>query len=141
MNKMYIINGEGKPLGRIASKASEEAQKGKEVRIINSEKAIIVGKKQNIVQKYRDKFNLRDLGNPRKSPKTISRRPDLFIKRATEKMLPMKKQRGKKAKKKIKAYLGVPEGLEEKSEDNIKIKKDKPHITIKELCEELGLKQ
>ncbi|MFW5903038.1 MAG: uL13 family ribosomal protein [archaeon] len=138
---MYVINGKGKPLGRIASKAAEEAQKGKEVRIINAEKAIVVGKKQNIIQKYRDKFNLRDLGNPRKSPKTISRRPDLFVKRVTEKMLPMGKRRGKKAKKRIKAHLGEPEGIKKESDDKLEIKTDRQHITIKKLCEELGLKQ
>lgn len=136
---MKVINAEGKPLGRIASKTAEEAQKGKEIRIINSEKSIIVGKKQETIKKYKDKYSLRNLGNPRKSPKTISRRPDLFMKKTVEKMLPMEKQKGKKAKKRIKAYIENPEDLEE-SENEIEEKTNKPHITIKDLCKELGQK-
>jgi len=135
--KMHIINAEGKPLGRIASKAAEKALNGKQVRIINSEKAIIVGQEQEIINKYTEKFQLRDLGNPRKSPKTISRRPDLFIKNTVKKMLPMEKQRGKDAQKRIKAIMGNPENQGE-TKNEIMEKKDKPHITIKELCKSLG---
>ncbi len=136
--KMHIINAEGKPLGRIASEAAEKALNGKEVRIINSEKAIIVGQQQEIINKYTEKFQLRDLGNPRKSPKTISRRPDLFIKNTVKKMLPMEKQRGKDAQKRIKAVMGDPEKQKEETKNEITEKKDKPHITIKELCKSLG---
>lgn len=135
---MYVIDGRGKAIGRIASEASEESLKGKKVRVINSEEAIIVGGEKNIVNKYKEQFNLRDLGNPEKSPKVVSRRPDLFLKKIIKRMLPKEKERGRKAERRIKAYMGDPEELKKNAEDSGKVKTDKDHITVEDLCEKLG---
>lgn len=135
---MKIINGRNKALGRVGSKAVEEALKGKKVRIINSEDIIVTGKRENIIEKYRDKFNLRDIGNPRKSPKTVSRRPDLFVKKAIRNMIPREKKRGKKAERRIKAYLGDPEEMEEEAEEFGEKKTDIEHLTVEQICKELG---
>lgn len=135
---MEVINAEGKPIGRISSEASEKAMKGKKVRIINSEKAIITGDKKEILEKYREKFNLRDIGNPAKAPKTVSRRPDLFIKKTIKGMIPEEKRKGKKALRRIKAYIKNPENLESKNKEDNKNKTDRNHMTVKEVCEKLG---
>lgn len=139
---MQVMDGKGKPLGRITSKAAEEALRGKEVRIINSEEIIVTGNKKDVIGKYKKKFQLRDLGNPEKSPKIVSRRPDLFVKKIIKRMLPRDKKRGREALRRIKAFMGDPENLSDKvKEDLIKDKSDKEHITVKNICKELGWKE
>lgn len=135
---MEVLNAEGRSVGRISSEASEKALKGKKVRIINSEKAVVTGNKKEILEKYREKFNLRNIGNPEKAPKTVSRRPDLFMKKTVKGMIPENKRKGKKAIRRIKAYINNPENLESKNKESNKQKKDKNHITVKKICEKLG---
>lgn len=132
---MKIINGKEKKLGRLSSEAVKNAMKGEEVKIINAEEVKITGRKQKTIEKYRKKFNLRDPGNPEKSPKMVSRRPDLFVKKVIKGMIPTEKRKGKKAQKKIKVYTRNPKDLETKEP---KEKIDTKHIKVKKLCKRLG---
>lgn len=136
---MKIIDAEGKTLGRMCSKVVKDTMRGENIKIINCEKAIIKGSKKNILEKYRTKFNLKDKGNPTKSPKTISRRPDIFVRKTIKRMMPEGKEKGKKAQKRIKTYINDPENQAKNTgkEKNNKIP-NTPHITVKELCEKLG---
>lgn len=132
-----VIDAENRAVGRLATKAIKEAKKNEQVKIINAEKAIITGKRKGIVKRYRKKFNLRNIGNPKKSPKIVSRRPDLFVKGRIERMLDREKNMSKKIKKRIKAYIGNPENLKAEKVKNTG-KKNKPHVTIERLCREIG---
>ncbi len=139
MDKVKVINGKNRVLGRLACEAINEAKKGKQVKIINAEDIIITGRRKNTVKRYQDKFNLRNIGNPKKSPKIVSRRPDLFVKGRIRRMLAKEKSMNKKIKKRIKAYIGNPENLKAETKQN-KEKLSKPHITIEKLCQEIGKK-
>lgn len=135
---MHVINAEGRKLGRMCSEAVGKAMAGEKVRIVNSEKAIITGKKEGIIERYKTRFNIKDIGNPRKSPKMVSRRPDLFIKKTIKGMIPQEKKKGKKAQKRIKAHIEVPEELSDKVPDPKEIKTSASYSTVGTICRELG---
>lgn len=115
------INAENLILGRLASLVAKKLLLGEKVNIINAEKAIISGRKREIVNRYKKWLGLRTATAPWRGP-LHPRRPDLLLKRTIRGMLPWKKSRGKEAYKRLKAYIGIPEKL-----------KDKEIITIEEI--------
>ncbi len=137
---MKVINAENTVLGRLASEAAKLAMNGEEVVIINAEKAVITGNPDDIYERYFQKFQIRDIAKPEKSPK-MSRRPDLFVKRTIRGMIPRRRKNGKEALSRIKAFIGTPKEYEGKGEviENI-IKKNKKGMTVEELCKKLGWK-
>jgi large subunit ribosomal protein L13 len=136
-----IINAKDMIVGRIATLAAKKALLGEKVDIINSEYAIMTGKKEHIYSEYKTK---RDLGTF-KGP-FISRMADRFLKRVIRGMLPYKNDRGENAFKRITCHIGVPkelEGMETvKMDDHAKKSKLKvsDYLTIKEICSKMGSK-
>ena len=105
---MKVYNGEGMILGRLAAKAAKEALLGEEVKIVNCEKIVISGDKDNT--HAREKRRRDRKGYPLKSAKH-SRLPDRFVRRTVRGMLPWKLARGKEAFKRVMCYRGIPENL------------------------------
>ena len=133
-----IIDAEGAILGRLCTNAAKNLLNGEEIAIVNSEKAIISGKKPSIKNHYKQK---RKVGTYRKGP-FFPRTPDRIVKRSVRGMIPYQKPHGRAAFKRLKCYIGIPkEFLGEKFE---KIKEaEKQHIdfiTIEELSKSLGAK-
>jgi len=112
-----IIDAKDHILGRLASKVAKLALEGNEVIILNSEKTVISGtNKKRIEEFFKEK---RDRGDPYHGP-FYPRYPDQIVKRVIRGMLPYKKERGRKALKRIKAYIGVPEELKSEAEKAIR---------------------
>ncbi|MHA1379053.1 MAG: 50S ribosomal protein L13 [Candidatus Helarchaeota archaeon] len=107
------INAEGLILGRLASIVAKKLLLGERVNIINAEKAIISGRKREIIERYKEWLGIRTATAPWRGP-FHPRRPDLLLKRTVRGMLPWKKSRGKEAYKRLKAYIGIPEKLKDK---------------------------
>ncbi len=131
-----IIDADGLTMGRLASYAAKQALLGNEIAIINSEKALISGRKEDVIDDYKFRRALNKI-NPEKGP-FFSRDPERVLKRAIRGMLPdYRRGRGRDAWKKIRCYIGVPEEL--KKEKPIKIKHDIPkkNMTLKELEERM----
>jgi len=105
---MVIIDAENLILGRLASETAKLILKGTEVTIVNAEKAIVSGSKDNIMDEYRQRKNV---GDQRKGP-YYPRMPDMIIKRTIRGMVPYKKPSGKEALKRLKVFIGVPRELE-----------------------------
>lgn len=138
---MVNIDAKDLILGRIATFAAKRALEGENVNILNAEKAVVTGKKKAIFAKYKKR---RDIGSTEKGP-FFPRKPDRLVKRAIRGMLPYKKDRGRKALKKIKVYLGIPEKfknqkLETIEKANIKKIKIPKYVKIEELSKWLGSK-
>lgn len=107
---MKVINGENAVLGRLASYAAKESLKGEEIIIVNSEKVIITGNKENIVKTYITKRS--KVGKSQKGPKH-SKLSERVVKRTIQGMLPNHRAgRGKEALKRIKCYKGIPKEFE-----------------------------
>lgn len=102
-----VIDGSGHILGRLASVVAKELLKDPKKRfvILNAEKVVISGSKENIFAEYR---KMREIGSKEKGP-YFPKAPDRILKRTIRGMLPYKKARGRDALSRVKVYLGVPE--------------------------------
>ncbi|MDH7507241.1 MAG: 50S ribosomal protein L13 [Candidatus Thermoplasmatota archaeon] len=131
-----IIDANGLTLGRLSTYAAKRLIKGEEIVIINSEKAIISGKKSSLKNIYKQK---REVGTYRKGP-YFPRTPDQIVKRTIRGMIPYQKPHGRAAFKRLKCYIGIPKEFEGKKFEIIEEAKKQPvdFITIEELSRFLG---
>lgn len=134
-----IIDATNLILGRLASFAAKHALLGENVEIINCENAVITGNRSTTLNANLHKL---ERGSRTRGPFT-NKMPDRFVKRAIRGMLPYKKEHGKKAFKRIKCYIGVPDHLKDKKPEQLKqmdISKltVMKYTTIKEICKILG---
>ncbi len=136
----YVIDGSDRILGRIGSYVAKALLSGNNVTLVNAEKISISGSKKVLFAKYKQLIELKDKANPEHSP-YWSRRPDLFVKRSIRGMLPYKKPKGKEAYKRLRVYIGIPEGVKKTMH---KVDSKKPSelyqnvMTVEELTKNLG---
>ena len=132
-----VIDAEGAILGRIATHVASRLLKGEDIAIINSEKAIISGKKKSIKEHYQKK---RDLGTYRKGP-FFPRMPDMLVKRTVRGMIPYQTPHGRTAFKKLKCYIGIPKEFEKHEKEKIVSAEKSPteFMTVGELSRVLGV--
>jgi len=90
-------------LGRVASQVATRALDGERVAIVNAERAVITGRKEDVTEKY---LTRRDLGSDR-GP-YYPKRPDRIFKRAVRGMLPYKRPHGREAFENVRVYVGNP---------------------------------
>ena len=136
---MKVISGENLILGRMASYLAKELLLGEEIALVNCEKIVISGSRQQILNRQKLK---QQRGHPRYGPFT-HRRPDSFVKRAIRGMVPRKKGRGREALKNIKCYIGLPKQFQESKLETIEkanLKKipNLRYTTVEEICRILG---
>ena len=137
-----IINAENLILGRLGTFAAKKALLGEEVRIVNCKDAVIVGSKEIVLGKYKQRI---ERTTPRKGPFT-PKTTERFVKKAIRGMLPYKKERGREAFKRIICYKEIPETFKnEKIETldsfNVLNTKNVNFVRVEEICKHLGGKQ
>jgi large subunit ribosomal protein L13 len=135
---MKVIDAENKILGRLASRIADEAKDGEEVRIVNSEKAVVSGDKEKVLADYKQKY---DRGRRDTGP-YFPKRSDNIMKRTVRNMLPYKKSEGRESFSRVKAYLGVPEEFEGQVEE-VDVKegndlKNRNYVKLTEIAEHIG---
>ncbi|AGB04900.1 ribosomal protein L13, archaeal/eukaryotic [Aciduliprofundum sp. MAR08-339] len=136
---MAIIDADNAVLGRLASIVAKRLLNGEEIIIVNAEKAVIVGNKSFIIEKYKER---RNIGSVRKGPH-YPRMPDRILRRTVKGMLPIKKSHGKEAYRRLKVYMGVPKELKSREFEvleDAKNNKLEGFITLKDLSIQLGAK-
>lgn len=106
MSKEIVIDAKGSVLGRLASFIAKKALQGNSVIVVNSEKVIIIGKPQDILNDHLKKFSL---GKGAQKGPLLSRKPEAILRRAIRGMLGRKKTKGREAFKRVKCYKGMPE--------------------------------
>lgn len=123
-----VIDGENALLGRLASYAAKQALLGKNVIIVNSEKAVISGNRVSITNDYLIK---------RRRPHThFPSMPERILKRTIRGMLPHRKGRGLDALRRVICYKGIPKEFE--NEKKIKSGKEKGNLlTVEEVSKML----
>lgn len=138
---MKIYDAENQILGRLCSKIAKDLLNGEEVRVVNCEKAVISGVAETKVKEYLER---RWRGDPIKGP-FFPRTPDGIFRRTVRGMLPWKKTRGRKAFKRLRVYIGLPEEFKNKKLEKVKdadVSKLKcKYITLEELSLALGAKK
>ena len=90
-------------LGRVASNVAQRALDGERVAVVNAERAVITGRKEQILEKFEKR---RDIGSDR-GP-AYPKQPDRIFKRSIRGMVPHKKPRGVEALENVRVYLGNP---------------------------------
>ncbi len=131
-----IIDATGATLGRLSTVAAKKLLNGESIAVVNSEKAIISGKKTMIKDRYKQK---REVGTYRKGP-YFPRTADRIVKRTIRGMIPYQKPHGREAFKRLKCYISVPDEFQGKKMEKIP-DSQKEHIdfiTVEELSKYLG---
>lgn len=128
-------------LGRLASFVSKKALLGENIQIVNCEKAVITGNKKTMLEKYKKRA---EIGTPKKGP-FYPKRADMFVRRAIRGMLPYKKDKGRKAYKRVICFIGLPEKLKDKNlttikEANISKMSNIQYTKVGNICKSLGWK-
>lgn len=106
---VLVVDATHQLVGRLATQVARAALHGKTVRVINSEKAVMSGKKKVILDDYKQRYQR---GATREGPFT-HRQPDRIVRRVIRGMLPYKTTRGNDAFKRIMCYIGTPVQLRE----------------------------
>ena len=107
VEKEIIIDATNATLGRLASYAAKQALLGKRIIILNSEKAIITGRKKATIEKYHEKKSRG--GSSQRGP-FFPKIPERILKRTIRGMLPdYRKGKGKEVFKRIFCFQGIPE--------------------------------
>jgi large subunit ribosomal protein L13 len=136
---MKVIDATDLILGRMCTRVAKMALNGEDVQVINCEKAVIIGKKSEIFNRF---IRFTEMGVPAKGP-FIHRGSDRIVRRTVRGMLPYKLPRGAEAFKRIMCYIGNPdnvEGAESIEDADIKKTNNIKFVTIKQVSEKLGFK-
>jgi large subunit ribosomal protein L13 len=112
---MRVIDAEGRILGRMAVEIAQLARSGEEIAIINSERAVITGRKEAVFQRY---LTRRQRGSPQHGP-FFPRGPEGIVRRAIRGMVNFDSPEGKAAFSKVKAYVGTPDEFKAKKAEKL----------------------
>ena len=104
---MIVYDASDLVVGRLSSHIAKELLLGKEIKVVNCERAILTGSKGTLMSKF---GNFKNIGKPFHGPFT-PRMPDRILRRSIKRMLPHKAARGREAYKRVMCYIGVPEEL------------------------------
>ncbi|MFB6283305.1 MAG: 50S ribosomal protein L13 [Halobacteria archaeon] len=133
-----VIDGEGAILGRLASKVASATLDGDSVVIVNSDKIVVSGETDDVVERYRQKANEHGSDKGPYHP----RRPDGIAKRSVRGMVPYKKQRGKDALSRLRFYVDVPDDVDESEIEEFREDASKlgigGYVTLGEVSERIG---
>jgi large subunit ribosomal protein L13 len=135
-----IIDAKDLILGRMASIVAKRLLNGEQVEIVNAEKAVISGKRKQIIQARKDFLQI---GGPTKGPFHY-RKPNAIVRRTIRGMLPHRKSRGREAYRRLRVYIGIPhelEGVETESIQKAHIERLRGrYITVGEVAKNIGWK-
>ena len=131
MNQL-IIDGENAVLGRLASYVAKQTLSGKEIRIVNCDKIVIVGNEQSIIEDYKTR---KARGGAGLAGPFFPFLPERIVKRTIRNMLSYKQERGRLALKRVKCYSGIPEEFKDKKMIKGKGKKG---MTLAKLSDMMG---
>ncbi len=107
-----IVDATDMVLGRAASRIAKKLLEGKEVIVINADKAVISGEEKFTLSQYDAWTKIRSLVDPTQGPFHPRSSGDL-LRRTVRGMLPMRKNKGRKAFDRLEAYEGVPSRFED----------------------------
>lgn len=105
-----IVNADNQIVGRLSSVVAKMLLEGKKVAIVNAERAVISGNKKSILGEFQAFRGVKSVVNPKNTPRH-SARPDRLMRDTIRGMLPYRKPKGRQALKRLRVYVGKPEGV------------------------------
>jgi large subunit ribosomal protein L13 len=136
-----VFDAKGLILGRMATQIAKRLLNGDEIVIVNAEKAVISGRKRSKVNEVKEFLEVGGVGY---GP-FHNRRPDRIVRKTVRGMLPFRQPKGKQAYKRLKVFIGVPEGMKNQKMETVgdaRASKLKcAYFTVGELSREIGWNQ
>jgi large subunit ribosomal protein L13 len=108
---VQVIDGSEHILGRLATYIAEQLLDGQEIIVVNAEKIVITGRKEQILKDYKERRDRGVAGRNRFGP-YYPRMPDRMFKRSVRGMIPFAEPHGKTAYKRLKVYIGIPRDMQ-----------------------------
>jgi len=136
--KRTVIDGEGLVLGRMASVIAKRLLDGESIDIVNSEKVVVSGDRQSIIEERKEFLGT---GGHGKGPIHF-RQPHRIVRRTVRGMRPHRKRHGRKALRRLKVYIGEPDGFDGVEKETMpefhSSNLGKRYVTIGEIAESIG---
>ncbi len=135
---MAVINAENLVMGRLASHVAKRLLNGEEIHIVNAEKALITGSRDNILARFKFK---RTVGTRRTGP-FYPRTPHMMVKRTVRGMIPYQSGSGREAYRRLRVHIGVPAELASDAAESIEKAKTQAvkKVTVGEVSRWMGAK-
>jgi large subunit ribosomal protein L13 len=105
-----VIDGSEHVMGRLATYVAKQVLDGEDVVVLNADKLVITGRKEDVLKGYKHKRSLGVTGQRRKGP-YFPRMPDRIFRRTVRGMIPYQKPRGRTAYRRLKVFVGVPDSM------------------------------
>lgn len=141
MSKELILDAKNQILGRFASYVAKQAIEGNRVVVLNAEKAVISGRRSNIVEEAKRRLATRTLGTQSHAP-VHQRRPDLYLRRVVRGMLPWDKPKGRAAFHRVSVFMGIPQEYADKDAATVPNAEASrlvsSYMTLGDLAKEIG---
>ncbi|MCX6800962.1 MAG: 50S ribosomal protein L13 [Candidatus Diapherotrites archaeon] len=131
-----LVDANGRIAGRLSTRIAKALINGEKVILINAEGALIIGTKEDILEKFRRKIDASVKSNPDYGPK-YDRIPSRMLKKMVKGMLPNKSRTVERLLKNLKVYNAVPKEMKDKKFDDVGAEKyDERHdfMTLKEIA-------
>jgi large subunit ribosomal protein L13 len=133
-----VVDVSGLVLGRAASAIAQRLLKGESIVVVNAEKSVVTGSRQNVLAFYTAN---RARGSKRTGPH-YPRYPDRIFRRTVRGMVPHLKTRGKEAMERLDVYIGVPAIVGSAPRQSIDVARSRPSLrtplTLEEITRLLG---
>jgi large subunit ribosomal protein L13 len=140
---MIVVDATNCIAGRMCSHVSKLLLQGNRVTVVNAERAMLSGNRYKTINSYKEHLEINSVTNPIHGP-FHPRRPDTIISKMVRGMIPKRKSDGIEAFKRLRVYMGVPEGMKGaniKSFDDSKISKPESYyISVAEVAKQIGWK-
>ena len=140
---MAVIDADGLILGRLSSHVAKRLRNGEEIVILNAEKAIISGSRDQLLEFYAHRRTRGASQTKAKGP-FYPRTADTILKRTVRGMVEYKRPAGRAALKRLKVYLGVPREFKDAKSETIESAKKShliKYVHLGDITKELGAKQ
>ena len=138
---VLYIDATGHIAGRLCSKVASEILRGRRVVVLNAEMAVLSGKRDTVIEAWKQKLELGSKVNPMYGP-LHPRRPDNIMWRMVRGMVPKTKAKGTMGLKRVRFYMGVPSkysGVKMTKIDEALATRPLPmYTTISELAHNIG---
>lgn len=137
---MAVIDADGLVLGRLSSHVAKRLRNGEEIVILNAEKAVVSGRREQLIEFYAHRRTRGASQTKAKGP-FYPRRSDMILRRTVRGMVEYKSPSGKAAYKRLRVYIGVPKEFKDTKAETVESAK-KPgliqYIHLGEISERLG---
>jgi large subunit ribosomal protein L13 len=107
-SEVVYVDASGQIAGRMCSIVASQILSGKRIVVLNAEKALLSGKRDSLVEQWKQRLELGSKVNPIYGP-LHPRRPDTILRRMVRGMVPKTKTSGKEALGRLRIFIGVPE--------------------------------